>query len=140
MATSRQVLRFGLSRINQFRCFSLASRRLKPAGEPEEMDQLQKNPYYAKYADKIAKLQKYDFLFFLFRSAEIYHKFANFSTSPQEFLQKLNVLEDKSKASAKGLEERDFSMPTRPKGEPTKTRMSKEKVGLKFTNFHHQFR
>ena len=26
--------------------------------DTEDMDQLQKNPYYSKYADKIAKLQK----------------------------------------------------------------------------------
>ncbi len=28
--------------------------------EKEDMDDLQKNPYYAKYAGKIAQLQKYD--------------------------------------------------------------------------------
>ena len=61
--------------------------------EKEEMDELKNNPYYAKYADKIAKLQK---------------------TSPEEFLSRLEAASTKSKPSVsdKG---KDFSLPTKPK-------------------------
>ena len=61
--------------------------------EKEEMDELKNNPYYAKYADKIAKLQK---------------------TSPEEFLSRLDAASTKSKLSVsdKG---KDFSLPTKPK-------------------------
>ena len=33
-------------------------RQQKTNKEEEDMDELQKNPYFAKYADKIAKMQK----------------------------------------------------------------------------------
>jgi len=81
---------------------------LRNGGEAEEMDDLQKNPYYAKYADKISKLQ---------------------NTSPQEFLTRLSKVEDSKKAEASGgSKERDFSMPTKPKsGLASQVSMKKEK-------------
>ena len=59
----------------------------------EEMDELKNNPYYDKYAAKIAKLQ---------------------NTSPEEFLRRLEATSTKSKPSSceKG---NDFSLPTKPK-------------------------
>ena len=57
------------------------------------MDELKKNPYYEKYAGKIAKLQ---------------------NTSPAEFLNRLEATSAKSKPP--GCEkEKDFSLPTKPK-------------------------
>ena len=44
-----------------------SSSKLHNSGEAEEMDDLQKNPHYAKYADKIAKLQKYDLFILMLR-------------------------------------------------------------------------
>ena len=79
----------------------------------EEMDELQKNPYYAKYAGKIASLQK---------------------TSPEEFLERLSVVEEKHKEkSNENSNEKDFSMPTKPKdavklGSPS---MMRDKVSCK---------
>lgn len=59
------------------------------------MDQLQNNPYYSKYADKIAKLQK---------------------TSPEEFLNRLGKMEDSKNPKPGGAsDERNFSFPSRPK-------------------------
>jgi len=52
-----------------------------------------KNPHFAKYADKIAKLQ---------------------NTSPEEFLSRLSAQEERKKVTEKGSEaehERDFSFP-----------------------------
>jgi len=85
-----------------------SSSKLRNSGEAEEMDDLQKNPHYAKYADKIAKLQK---------------------TSPQEFLARLSKVEDSKKAEAQGSsKERDFSLPTKPKsGLASQVSMKKEK-------------
>jgi len=64
------------------------------------MDQLQKNPYYNKYADKIAKLQK---------------------TSPEEFLSKLSTVEESNSAASKKSnsqsQEKGFSMPSKPKSD-----------------------
>jgi len=57
----------------------------------EQMDELQKNEFYAKYADKIAKLQK---------------------TSPEEFLARLGAVEEHKN---KKYEEKEFSLPTQPK-------------------------
>jgi len=57
----------------------------------EQLDQLQKNEFYAKYADKIAKLQK---------------------TSPEEFLARLGAVEENKN---KKYEEKDFSLPGQPK-------------------------
>jgi len=63
--------------------------------DSEDMDQLQKNPYYSKYADKIAKLQK---------------------TSPEEFLNRLSVVEtNQNAAKQSSSNEREFSLPTKPK-------------------------
>ena len=39
-------------------CLHLSSKLYNSGGKVEEMEHLQKNPHYAKYADKIAKLQK----------------------------------------------------------------------------------
>lgn len=68
-------------------------------GDVEEMDDLQKNPYFDKYADKIAKMQK---------------------TSPEEFLNRLAEFEKKKKKSpspegAQSSQEKNFSLPTKPK-------------------------
>ncbi|XP_059091652.1 ATP synthase mitochondrial F1 complex assembly factor 1-like isoform X2 [Tigriopus californicus] len=67
--------------------------------EGENMDDLQKNPYFDKYADKIAKMQK---------------------TSPEEFLNRLADFEQKKKRSPapEGAESslaKEFSLPTKPK-------------------------
>jgi len=59
----------------------------------EQMEELQKNAFYAKYADKIAKLQK---------------------TSPEEFLSRLSVVGDKKNETAT-QETKDFSLPGQPK-------------------------
>jgi len=58
----------------------------------EQLDELQKNEFYAKYADKIAKLKK---------------------TSPEEFLARLGTMDEPSKA--KKHEEKDFSLPGKAK-------------------------
>ena len=50
------------------RCIQSTAQRVQKT--EEEMDELQKNPYYAKYAGKIASLQK---------------------TSPEEFLERLSI-------------------------------------------------
>ena len=61
------------------------------------MDELKKNAYYEKYADKIAKLQK---------------------SSPEDFLNRLSAFEeDKKKTSAKQETGKDFSLPTKPKSD-----------------------
>eukprot|EP00088_Acartia_fossae_P037000 TRINITY_DN3818_c0_g1_i8.p1 TRINITY_DN3818_c0_g1~~TRINITY_DN3818_c0_g1_i8.p1 ORF type:complete len:284 (-),score=64.29 TRINITY_DN3818_c0_g1_i8:153-1004(-) len=58
----------------------------------EQIEELKKNPYYSKYADKIAKLQ---------------------NTSPEEFLSRLSAHEDRKKAqeSEANQKQRDFSFP-----------------------------
>lgn len=89
-------------------CLHLST-KLHNGGEVEEMDQLQKNPYYSKYADKISKLQK---------------------TSPQEFLNRLASVEEneKSKPSGESNKEREFSLPTQPKSAlANQASMKKEK-------------
>jgi len=58
----------------------------------EQLDQLQKNEFYEKYADKIAKLQK---------------------TSPEEFLARLGAIEEGTKNTKH--EEKEFSLPSQPK-------------------------
>ena len=40
------------------RTFACSRRLLKDEDKAEDMDKLQKNPYFDKYAEKIAKLQK----------------------------------------------------------------------------------
>jgi len=56
----------------------------------EQVEELKKNPYFDKYADKITKLQK---------------------TSPEEFLGRLSAHEEMKKAPAP--EQKDFSLPGR---------------------------
>ena len=87
----RAISNYKISCQNRIRTFASTSPLLTE--EKEEMDELKKNPYYAKYADKIAKLQ---------------------NTSPEEFLNRLEVASAKSKTSTsdKG---KDFSLPTKPK-------------------------
>jgi len=58
----------------------------------EQIEELQKNPYFDKYADKIAKLQK---------------------TSPEEFLNRL--AEKEAKKQSLSLKPNDFFLPTAPK-------------------------
>lgn len=58
----------------------------------EQLDQLQKNEFYEKYADKIAKLQK---------------------TSPEDFLARLGAIEESTKNTKH--EEKEFSLPSQPK-------------------------
>jgi len=58
----------------------------------EQIEELQKNPFFDKYADKIAKLQK---------------------TSPEEFLTRLAAQEEAKKP--KVVKPKDFSLPTEPK-------------------------
>jgi len=60
----------------------------------EQIEELKNNPYYAKYADKIAKLQ---------------------NTSPEEFLGRLSAHEERKTAGATTTKEnqRDFSFPGR---------------------------
>jgi len=64
----------------------------------EQIEELKKNPYYAKYADKIAKLQ---------------------TTSPEEFLSRLAATAPaaaatKSPSSQEPVQEKEFSLPGRP--------------------------
>jgi len=84
------------------RKLSTTSRHLQRSQEDEDMDKLQKNPYFDKYADKIAKLQK---------------------TSPEEFMNRLTAMEEAGKKADKAggsgpVEEKGFSMPTKPKATP----------------------
>jgi len=77
--------------------------------EEEKMDDLQKNPYYSKYANRIAELQK---------------------TSPEEFLGRLADLEKEKKGSDGHSDERGrgFSLPSKPKAaSKTESSMKKEK-------------
>jgi len=62
--------------------------------DSEDMEDLQKNPYYSKYADKIAKMQK---------------------TSPEDFLDRLGKMEKSRLSSSKSSNEREFSLPTKAK-------------------------
>jgi len=68
------------------------------------MEKLQQNPQYAKYADKIANLQK---------------------TSPEEFLRRLGEIE--SKKEAMSTKPKDFFLPTAPKSNDPTRAMTKEK-------------
>ena len=87
--------RFGIE--NQ-QCFLMSS-----VTDKEEMDELKNNPYYAKYADKIAKLQK---------------------TSPEEFLSKLEATEKPKQSNPAKEVGKDFSLPTKPKPEVTESKAS----------------
>ena len=62
------------------RKLSTTSRHLQRSQDDEDMDKLQKNPYFDKYADKIAKLQK---------------------TSPEEFMNRLTAMEEAGKKADK---------------------------------------
>ena len=73
------------------------------ATNKEEMDELKKNPYYEKYAEKIAKLQK---------------------TSPEELLSRLEVVEQGKKPSSSKESGNDFSLPTRPKSDVSDSKVS----------------
>lgn len=91
-------------------CLHLSSKLYQSGGEAEEMEHLQKNPHYAKYADKIAKLQK---------------------TKPDEFNKRLEKVEEINKPVpvTGDSKEREFSMPTKPKsGLSSQTSMKKEKT------------
>jgi len=79
--------RFSLSKFRGFRTTAIMSE--------EQIEELKQNPYYAKYADRIAKLQ---------------------NTSPEEFLGRLSAHDDRKKAVAAAAPEsqRDFSFPGRP--------------------------
>lgn len=92
-------------------CLHLSSKLYNNSGgEAEEMEHLQKNPHYAKYADKIAKMQK---------------------TKPDEFNKRLDKVEEINKPvpMTGDSKEREFSMPTEPKsGLSSQTSMKKEKT------------
>lgn len=91
-------------------CLHLSSKLYNSSGEAEEMEHLQKNPHYAKYADKIAKLQK---------------------IKPDEFNKRLEKVEEINKPVpvTGDSKEREFSMPTKPKsGLSSQTSMKKEKT------------
>lgn len=91
-------------------CLHLSSKLYNSGGKVEEMEHLQKNPHYAKYADKIAKLQK---------------------TKPDEFNKRLEKVEEINKPVpvTGDSKEREFSMPTKPKsGLSSQTSMKKEKT------------
>jgi len=60
----------------------------------EQVEELKKNPFYDKYADKIAKLQ---------------------NTSPEEFLNRLSAHEEKKKVSTATKHEKEFSLPGKPR-------------------------
>jgi len=86
--------------------FGLENRQfflMSSATDKEEMDELKNNPYYAKYADKIAKLQK---------------------TSPEEFLSKLEATEKPKQPNPAKEVGKDFSLPTKPKPEVTGSKAS----------------
>ena len=81
----------------------------------EQMDELEKNPFFEKYAGKISKLQK---------------------TSPEEFLKRLGDAEEqRKKAGAKfgdagkaAVQEKDFSLPSKtPKPSAGASGMRREK-------------
>jgi len=86
--TSSRILnstRISISHSRGFRTTSIMSE--------EQIEELKKNPHYAKYADKIAKLQ---------------------NTSPEEFLSRLSAQEERKKVTSKGSvdeHQRDFSFP-----------------------------
>lgn len=71
----------------------------------EQIEELQKNPYFDKYADKIANLQK---------------------TSPEEFLNRL--AEKEAKKQSLSLKPKDFFLPTAPKTSKTVMGHDKEKT------------
>jgi len=96
--------RFSLSKFRGFRTTAIMSE--------EQIEELKQNPYYAKYADRIAKLQ---------------------NTSPEEFLGRLSAHDDRKKAVAAAAPEsqRDFSFPGRPmpkKSADTRGEKSLEKI------------
>jgi len=86
--TSSRILnstRISISHSRGFRTTSIMSE--------EQIEELKKNPHYAKYADKIAKLQ---------------------NTSPEKFLSRLSAQEERKKVTSKGSvdeHQRDFSFP-----------------------------
>ena len=85
--------------------FNSETIRISPfsnATSKEEMDELKKNPYYEKYAGKIAKLQ---------------------NTSPEELLRRLEVVEQANKQSSKELG-KHFSLPTKPKSDISASKAS----------------
>ena len=107
----RRALRPLVVQPNQVAATTLARRTLftssqtfQQEGEsPEDMDKLQGNPYFDKYKDKIAKLQQ---------------------TSPEEFMSRLEALDEaaqKKKSGGAGpqVEEKGFSMPSKPKSAPS---------------------
>jgi len=76
---------------------TVSSRYIKTSSimSKEQIEELQKNPFFDKYADKIAKLQK---------------------TSPEEFLCRLAAQEEaKKKKESEIAKPNDFSLPTQPK-------------------------
>lgn len=101
------VLRFQTRTVQQVKRSSLST-TCKLLQDQEEMDKLQQNPYYSKYAGKIAKLQ---------------------NTSPEDFLNRLAKLEESVKSSS-AVKERDFSMPTKPKGALGSDANMKKEKGL----------
>ena len=123
------------------RAFSLSRQRLssrkihctfrlcKEAETEEDMDKLQSNPYYSKYADKISKLQRWILIEVIYLVWNSIFKIR--SSSPQQFLERLSVLEEKS-ATKSNKKEPDFSMPTKPKSGSGATMQQKEKVKKKF--------
>jgi len=107
MAIAARLL--GAARTSGYLC-RLTSRRIRVTPRQglatstimskEQMEELQKNAFYSKYADKIAKLQK---------------------TSPEEFLARLEATTGTKKDSADAAASRgkDFSLPSQPKGDIT---------------------
>merc|ERR1719244_318729 len=71
----------------------------------EQIEELQKNPYFDKYAEKIAKLQK---------------------TSPEEFLTRL--AEKEATKESLSLKSKDFFLPTAPKPSVTDPSDRQEKT------------
>lgn len=97
MASLKLLVRAASCSRNLFVRRTFASSRLLSRPDGEDMDNLQKNPYYDKYAEKIAKLQK---------------------TSPEEFLSKLSALDEKKVPNKQNdPEEKSFSMPSKPKSD-----------------------
>jgi len=116
----RRALRPLVVQPNQVAATTLARRTLLTSSQtfqqegesPEDMDKLQGNPYFDKYKDKIAKLQQ---------------------TSPEEFMSRLEALDEaaqKKKSGGAGpqVEEKGFSMPSKPKSAPSNVSQLSEKT------------
>lgn len=109
----RRVPRFSVAtHLNSKEFSSLRGFHTTSIMSEEQIEELKTNPYYNKYADKIAKLQK---------------------TSPEEFLNRLSAHEEVKKAPAP--KEKDFSLPGRARsggvtGNPTKSLDKIMKLGL----------